>query len=196
MSNGTINEDLKSFLLILLPSLKNILLIYYPWDMTLFYVIFKLVEDQGNLMLYEFPLIQELKKTLCLTSLLMACWNIVKDDLYRAVLDFFNGVEFPIAYIAYNIVMIPETPHLRKFSEFRPISLCNLSCKIIPKILTNRLDTLLPKLIYNQNGFVEGRLISDSILLVQELPRHLGDSVHKGNVVLKLDNAKEFDRLH
>ncbi|XP_060183056.1 uncharacterized protein LOC132613011 [Lycium barbarum] len=75
-----------------------------------------------------------------------AAWNIIADDLYREVVCFFQ-----------------ESP--QEFKHFRPIKLCNVSSKIIARLIK-----VLPNIISpNQSGFVKGRAISDNIFLAQEI---------------------------
>ena len=55
-------------------------------------------------------------------------------------------------------------------SHFRPISLCNVTYKIISKIMVNKLKLLMAKLISPyQNAFIQGRNIFDNILLAHEI---------------------------
>ncbi|KAL3514291.1 hypothetical protein ACH5RR_027008 [Cinchona calisaya] len=55
---------------------------------------------------------------------------------------------------------------------------------------------LLPKIISpEQGGFVQGRVISENILLAQELVDFIDKKTRRGNVILKLDMTKTFDRI-
>ncbi|EOY02236.1 Uncharacterized protein TCM_011923 [Theobroma cacao] len=125
------------------------------------------------------------------------CWDIIKQDLLEAVLDFFNGTPMPQGVTSTTLVLLPKKPNSCQWSDFRPISLCTVLNKIVTKTLANRLSKILPSIISeNQSGFVNGRLISDNILLAQELVGKLDAKARGGNVVLKLDMAKAYDRLN
>lgn len=128
--------------------------------------------------------------------LYQVCWNIVGDDVVAAVTDFFNGAYMPRSFTATMIVLLPKRENPQTWPDFRPISLCNVSNKIISKILSERLAPLLPiRTAPNQSGFVKGRLLSDNVLLAQEIIRDLANSSPSPNVAIKLDMAKAYDRV-
>ncbi|XP_075473927.1 uncharacterized protein LOC142504980 [Primulina tabacum] len=130
------------------------------------------------------------------SAFLQNCWEIVHQDVYDAVLDFFRGSPLPTGFTATTITLIPKVEVAHAWSDFRPISLCNVSNKIISKLLYSRLRVVVERLIsLNQSGFVLGRLISDNILLAQELTHSLTLPTHGGNVILKFDMAKAYDRV-
>ena len=53
--------------------------------------------------------------------------------------------------------------------NFRPISLCNTIYKILSKVLSNRLNFCLPKLIAKEKTQIFlGRSILDEIIIIQE----------------------------
>ncbi|XP_027096008.1 uncharacterized protein [Coffea arabica] len=123
-------------------------------------------------------------------------WEVVAMDVYRAVVSFFCGIEIPRSITATSIVLLPKVEHPQDFTQFRPISLCNFANKIISKLLSERLAKILPRLISpQQSEFVKGRQIADNILLAQELVSDITRSNRGGNVVIKLDMMKAYDRV-
>ncbi|KAL9685919.1 hypothetical protein QQ045_023373 [Rhodiola kirilowii] len=125
-----------------------------------------------------------------------SCWSIVKDDLMEAVRGFFVGIQIPKLISSAHIILLPKIKNAVSFDKVRPISLCNFTHKIFSKILNDRLKIFLPKLISNeQSGFVEGRSIHESIGLAHDIVKDINNKVYGGNVVIKLDMSKAYDRL-
>jgi hypothetical protein len=93
------------------------------------------------------------------------------------------------------LALILKETNPASFDRFRPMSLCNSSYKIIAKLLANRINPLLGKLISeSQGGFVKGRHIMDNIILVQEAMHSSKFRKEKG-MLIKLDMANAFDRV-
>jgi hypothetical protein len=81
----------------------------------------------------------------------------------------------------------------RQFSDYRSISLCNLSYKIITKIIANRIHPLLSRaLAEEQLGFLKGRQILDAIGTAQEF-LHSIKTKNIPAILLKLDLKQAFD---
>lgn len=85
-----------------------------------------------------------------------------------------------------------------EMTEFRPISICNVSYKIISKIIYSRLKKYLPKLISEtQSAFVARRLISDNILLAYEAFHALRTNpmCKAKYMAMKTDMSKVYGRV-
>ena len=65
------------------------------------------------------------------------------------------------------LALIPKEVNPSSFDIFYPISLCNVSYKILAKILANRFKLLLGKLISPLQGrFVKGKHLVDNVIQV------------------------------
>ena len=93
-------------------------------------------------------------------------------------------------------MLIPKVNNPEQVKDLRPISLCNVSYKIVSKVLANRLKQILPEVISPaQSAFVPGRLISDNILVAYELTHFMKQKKKgkEGYAVVKLDMSKAYD---
>uniref|UniRef100_A0A803P680 Reverse transcriptase domain-containing protein n=1 Tax=Cannabis sativa TaxID=3483 RepID=A0A803P680_CANSA len=127
-----------------------------------------------------------------------ANWSLVKKDVLTTVLSFLNGDGDIAPFNTTLVTLIPKVKQPTSVTEFRPISLCNIIYKIISKSIANRLKLVLNNLISsNQSDFLPGRLISDNIIIAQEVVHSikLKSKGKKGWMAVKLDMAKAFDRV-
>ncbi|CAN1841986.1 LINE-1 retrotransposable element ORF2 protein [Linum perenne] len=123
-------------------------------------------------------------------------WDLVGKDFTSGVRFFFESSSMPRKVNATTLALIPKVQNASSMAQFRPISCCNVLYKCITKILANRIGEILPLIISNsQSAFVKGRIITDNVLMAQELV----NSYHLGNVsprcVLKADLMKAFDSV-
>jgi hypothetical protein len=66
-------------------------------------------------------------------------WQIVGDEVRKAVLDFLDIGVFDQSFNSTFIALIPKLTTASCVSEFKPISSCNVLYKQISKVLANRL---------------------------------------------------------
>ncbi|XP_018473859.1 uncharacterized protein LOC108845090 [Raphanus sativus] len=125
-------------------------------------------------------------------------WDIVKDDLTLMVNKFLTDGIMPDGLNETNICLIPKTTKPNDMAQFQLISLCNISYKIISKVLCQRLKKVLPGLILEtQSAFVAGRQISDNIMIAQEIFHALRTKPSGCNkrMAIKTYMSKAYDRM-
>lgn len=112
----------------------------------------------------------------------------------------FNSISersvFPPQTLEAHITLIPKPDKdLNVCANYRPISLIGVDLKVYAKILANRLQPLLPRLIHlDQVGFVSGREARDNTLKTLLI----ADYARAHNIplcLLTVDAEKAFDRV-
>eukprot|EP00253_Pinus_taeda_P027605 PITA_27605 len=81
-----------------------------------------------------------------------ACWTIIKSDLLRMAKDFHKKAKVGGSTKSTFLSLIPKEVNLATFDRFRPISLCNVSYKILAKLLANRIKPHLSSFLPVKEG--------------------------------------------
>ena len=74
-------------------------------------------------------------------------WETIGADIVREVQEFFETSKLPPSINETFIRLIPKIQNPKTVADYRPIALCNVYYKIVSKILTKRLQPLLPNII-------------------------------------------------
>jgi hypothetical protein len=127
----------------------------------------------------------------------LATWDWISQDVVQLVRNFFQTGIMPSHINDTHIALIPKKLVPLVPADYRPISLCNVIYKIIAKCIANRLKPHLPDYIHpSQQAFIEGRRISNNIIIAQEITHSFAlSSWNEKAFMLKIDLAKAFDRL-
>jgi hypothetical protein len=126
---------------------------------------------------------------------LKSCWHIIKDDIYQLLFDFHDGsLNIESVNMGY-ITLIPKVATPKTMNDYRPITLLNCVLKIVTKLLADRLQKVVLKIVHkNQYGFLKGRTIQDCLAWAFEFI-HQCQSSGQDILLLKLDFAKAFDTI-
>lgn len=124
-------------------------------------------------------------------------WYAVGHSVKKMCHEFFNTLSLPNNMNDTFLCFIPKFSYENHLKNFFPGSLCNTTCKIITKIITNCIKYYLRNLISPyQARFLKDHRACDNVILIQELMNHITNCKNRiGSIILKLDLEKAFDCL-
>lgn len=124
-------------------------------------------------------------------------WDQVGDDLWHLVKKALAKGKVDEQLLEILVVLIPKVDHPSTIKEFRPISLCNVTFKLVTKVLVNRLRPFLDDIVGPmQSSFLPGRGTMDNAFLAQDIVHFMDRSTTaKGSLAFKIDLEKAYDSI-
>jgi len=93
------------------------------------------------------------------------------------------------------ITLLPKCQEAIKIQQFRPIFLLNVSFKVFTKVATNRVNSLVQKVIQpSQTAFLPRLYILEGVTILHEIIHELHRKKLNG-VIFKVDDEKAYDKV-
>ena len=123
-------------------------------------------------------------------------FNDLGHFLVRSTNEGFDKGKLSITQYQGVITCIPKEGKPKQYiKNWRPISLLNVTYKLISSCISARIKQVLPKIIHHsQKGFIKGRYIGENIRMLYDILDHT-EIANIPGLILAVDFEKAFDSV-